>query len=147
MPKGVRHGEKRHVVHSLSLEKGLSEIHRLIRSISCVRETSCSSSPSGNQDGRGGGCFHNEALGAASSSSAVFLLCFRVSKKNNWWVKKRKNIYIYIYIFKTKQLKAGFETFSKTETFSLWQMRKKHLNFQFRSFHLLLFIASTRDNV
>lgn len=31
MPKGVRHGEERHVVHSLSLEKSLSEIHRLIR--------------------------------------------------------------------------------------------------------------------
>lgn len=27
VPKGVRHGEERHVVHSLSLEKSLSEIH------------------------------------------------------------------------------------------------------------------------
>lgn len=38
MPKGVRHGEERHVVHSLSLEKGLSEIHRLIQPPSSVRK-------------------------------------------------------------------------------------------------------------
>lgn len=36
VPKGIRHGEERHVVHSLSLEKSLSEIHRLIRPISCI---------------------------------------------------------------------------------------------------------------
>lgn len=36
VPKGIRHGEERHVVHSLSLEKSLSEIHRLICSISCT---------------------------------------------------------------------------------------------------------------
>lgn len=36
VPKGVRHGEERHVVHSLSLEEGLSEIHRLIQSPSSV---------------------------------------------------------------------------------------------------------------
>lgn len=29
VPKGVRHGEERDVVHGLSLEEGLSEIHRL----------------------------------------------------------------------------------------------------------------------
>lgn len=29
MPKGVRHGEEGHVVYGLSLEKSLSEIHRL----------------------------------------------------------------------------------------------------------------------
>lgn len=40
VPKGVRHGEERHVVHSLSLEKSLSEIHRLIQSPSRVREMS-----------------------------------------------------------------------------------------------------------
>lgn len=69
------------------------------------------------------------------SSWCCFLQLCRLSplfpcfQKNNWWVKY---IYTYIYIFKTKELKAGFETFSKTETFSLWQMRKKkHLNFQF----------------
>lgn len=43
VPKGVRHGEERHVVHSLSLEKSLSEIHRLIRSTSRVHEMSSSS--------------------------------------------------------------------------------------------------------
>lgn len=43
VPKGVRHGEERHVVHSLSLEKSLSEIHRLIQSASPVREMSSSS--------------------------------------------------------------------------------------------------------
>lgn len=30
MPKGVRHGEERHVVHSLPLEESLSKIYRLI---------------------------------------------------------------------------------------------------------------------
>lgn len=43
VPKGVRHGEERHVVHSLPLEKSLSEIHRLIQSASPVREMSSSS--------------------------------------------------------------------------------------------------------
>lgn len=42
VPKGVRHGEERHVVHSLSLEKGLSEIHRLIKSPSSVCDMSSS---------------------------------------------------------------------------------------------------------
>lgn len=43
VPKGVRHGEERHVVHSLSLEKSLPEIHRLIRSPSRVCEMGSSS--------------------------------------------------------------------------------------------------------
>lgn len=47
VPKGIRHGEERHVVHSLSLEKSLSEIHRLIRSISCIP-------PQLHQDGQRG---------------------------------------------------------------------------------------------
>lgn len=42
VPQGVRHGEERHVVHSLSLEKSLSEIHRLIWSPSRIREMSSS---------------------------------------------------------------------------------------------------------
>lgn len=42
VPKGVRHGKERHVVHSLSLEKSLSEIHRLILSLSHVHEMSSS---------------------------------------------------------------------------------------------------------
>lgn len=74
VPKGVRHGEERHVVHSLSLEKSLPEIHRLIKSPSSFCDMS--SSPLGATVRwtlplrKRGESLHNGVLSTASFSPA-----------------------------------------------------------------------------
>lgn len=118
MPKGVRHGEERHVVHSLSLEKSLSEIHRLIQSplpfprlrdeLFLARSDGCRRTlPLREMRGDG-------SLGAASSSPAGGSPSFQTQRVNTTGGLKTNNN-------KKKSARknnfyAGLETFSKTET-------------------------------
>lgn len=137
VPKGVRHGEERHVVHSLSLEKSLSEIHRLIQSPSSVHEMSSSSFRSNCEVGlfHWGHFFTKGLFSAASSSEAggspSLFFRFQTQRENKsgeYKQTKRKKI------SKKKELYAGLETFFEDwDIFTLLmnkeKIRKKKRNF------------------
>lgn len=99
MPKGVRHGEERHVVHSLPLEKSLSEIHRLILSFSRNHAMS-PSSPGATARWtlplrRGYGDFFRMELSVLfpPAQQGFCLLCFQfpnTKRKSNLLVKRNK---------------------------------------------------------
>lgn len=131
MPKGIRHGEERHVVHSLSLEKSLSKIHRLIRPISCI--------PRQLQDGSRGRS-HGKACGFAWLPPARSLVSrfqiqrlfksgeFKKKKKRRNFCKSR-NFFLRLKRFYSEQTNA-FET----------------RRFDIFGFPLSFFKALTQDN-
>lgn len=92
VPKGVRYGEERHVVHSLPLEKSLSEIHRLIQSLSRVCEMSSSllgatvrwTVPLRTRGEASKRCFLQPGKAFAFS-----LFRFQ-TQRENWWVEENK---------------------------------------------------------